>query len=45
MLPRVEINLDDLPADPGLRKSIYSYNANDRELVQRAYLQRGPCRD
>ena len=45
VLPRVEINLDDLPADLGLKKSIYSYNANDRELVQRAYLQRGPCQD
>ena len=38
VLPRVEINLDDLPADLGLKKSIYSYNANDRELVRRTYL-------
>ena len=30
-LPHVEINVDDLEADPGLRKNIYAYDANDRE--------------
>ena len=42
-LPNVEINVDDLQADPGLRKSIYAYDANDRERVRRSYLQKGPC--
>ncbi|XP_057471076.1 uncharacterized protein LOC130759880 [Actinidia eriantha] len=42
-LPNVEINVDDLQADPGLRKSIYTYDANDRERVRRSYLQKGPC--
>ena len=32
-LPNVEINVDDLQADPGLRKNIYAYDANDRERV------------
>ena len=40
---RVELNLDDLPSDPGLRKQILEYNLNDRDKVQRTYLQKGPC--
>ena len=30
-LPHVEINVDDLEIDPGLRKCIYAYDANARE--------------
>ena len=39
----VEINLVDLPSDPGLRKSISDYDSNIRDQVRREYLQRGPC--
>ncbi|RWR76195.1 zinc finger MYM-type protein 1-like protein [Cinnamomum micranthum f. kanehirae] len=40
---RVEVNLTDLPADPGLRNPISSYHPTDRDQVRRAYLQKGPC--
>ena len=43
MHAREEVNLYDLPADPGLRKNIYEYDTNDRERIRRAYLQKGPC--
>ncbi|KAI0510290.1 hypothetical protein KFK09_010891 [Dendrobium nobile] len=39
---RVEIDIDNLPADPGLRPSIWSYDVNDRDGVRRAYLLKGP---
>jgi hypothetical protein len=38
---RVEINLADLPSDPGLRPRITDYHPNDRDQVRRAYAQRG----
>jgi hypothetical protein len=37
---RVEINLVDLPSDPGLRPRITDYHPNDRDQVRRAYAQR-----
>ncbi|RWR86363.1 zinc finger MYM-type protein 1-like protein [Cinnamomum micranthum f. kanehirae] len=40
---RVEVNLADLPADPGLRNPILSYHPMDRDQIRRAYLQKGPC--
>ncbi|KAJ0975429.1 hypothetical protein J5N97_017394 [Dioscorea zingiberensis] len=40
---RIELNIDDLPSDPGLRKKISDYHPNDRDKVRRAYLQKGPC--
>ncbi|KAM7485125.1 hypothetical protein LguiA_001134 [Lonicera macranthoides] len=33
----------ELESDPGLRKSIHDYDANIKENVRRAYLQKGPC--
>jgi hypothetical protein len=39
----IEINLDTLLANPGLRRPIYEYNINDRDTIRRAYLQKGPC--
>ncbi|PKU62536.1 hypothetical protein MA16_Dca028767 [Dendrobium catenatum] len=39
---RVEIDIDNLPADPDLRPSIWSYDVNDRDRVRRAYLLKGP---
>jgi len=40
---REKVNLDDLICDLGLKKYIFDYDANDRERVRRAYLQKGPC--
>lgn len=40
---RLEIDLDSLPTDPGLRKKISDYHPNDRDEIRRVYLQRGPC--
>ena len=40
---RVEIDLDDLPSDPGMRKKISEYHPNERDAIRRAYWQRGPC--
>ena len=39
----VDINLFDLPSDPGLRPRIMDYNPNYRDQIRRAYLQQGPC--
>ncbi|XP_020422138.1 uncharacterized protein LOC109949841 isoform X1 [Prunus persica] len=38
----LEINLEDLPLDPGLRTRIWDYHPNVRDQVRRAYLQKGP---
>uniref|UniRef100_A0A2N9J031 TTF-type domain-containing protein n=1 Tax=Fagus sylvatica TaxID=28930 RepID=A0A2N9J031_FAGSY len=40
---RAEINLADLPSDPGLRLRITDYHPNDRDQVRRAYAQRKAC--
>ncbi|KDO41658.1 hypothetical protein CISIN_1g0413521mg, partial [Citrus sinensis] len=37
-----EVNLQNLPVDPGLRPCIGSYNCNIRDQVRRTYLQSGP---
>ncbi|WOK95880.1 zinc finger MYM-type protein 1-like [Canna indica] len=37
----VEINLDDLPSDLGLRKRISDYHPNDRDRIRRHCLQQG----
>ncbi|KAH7688620.1 Ribonuclease H-like protein [Dioscorea alata] len=39
----VEVDLKNLPADPGLRPLISTYHPNDQDKVRRAYLQKGPC--
>jgi hypothetical protein len=39
----IEINLDNLLANPGLRRPIYEYHINDRDAIRRAYLQKSPC--
>jgi hypothetical protein len=38
---REEINLADLPFDPGLRPRITDYHPNDQDQVHRAYAQKG----
>ena len=42
-LSRIEVDLANLPSDPGLRPKISDYDPNDQDVVRRAYLQRGPC--
>ncbi|XP_059629026.1 uncharacterized protein LOC132271602 [Cornus florida] len=39
----VEINLEDLAADPGLRTPILNYHPDIRDQIRRAYLLKGPC--
>jgi hypothetical protein len=41
-ISNIQLNVDDLPADPGLRTNILEYDVNNREKVRRAYLQKGP---
>ncbi|XP_074283689.1 uncharacterized protein LOC141608225 [Silene latifolia] len=38
-----ETEIASLPHDPGLRKRISDYHPNDKEIVQREYIRRGPC--
>ncbi|PKU75889.1 hypothetical protein MA16_Dca005936 [Dendrobium catenatum] len=38
---RVEIHINNLPMDPAFRPSIWSYDVNKRDRVQRAYLLKG----
>ncbi|CAM6121865.1 unnamed protein product [Calypogeia fissa] len=40
--PRRALNVGELPADPTLRIQIDEYDVGDRDVVRRAYLQRGP---
>lgn len=39
---RVEINLDNLSADPGLLPQIGDYNPNEQDQIHRHYWQKGP---
>uniref|UniRef100_A0A7N0RCR7 TTF-type domain-containing protein n=1 Tax=Kalanchoe fedtschenkoi TaxID=63787 RepID=A0A7N0RCR7_KALFE len=38
-----QIDLENLPADPGLRRKISEYHPNIRDGVRRAYILKGPC--
>ncbi|KAL5543108.1 hypothetical protein UlMin_010818 [Ulmus minor] len=40
---RIEINIADLPFDPGLRAPISDYSPNIQDEIRRHYLQQGPC--
>ncbi|KAF5789415.1 putative transcription factor and/or regulators TTF-type(Zn) family [Helianthus annuus] len=40
---RMRIDLEDLPWDPSERKSILSYDVNQRDEIRRTYLNNGPC--
>jgi hypothetical protein len=40
---RIEVDLANLPIDPGLRKKIYDYHPSDRDKIRRAYLQKKHC--
>ena len=39
----VEINENDIVADPGLRPPIHSFNINIRDCIRREYIFKGPC--
>ena len=39
----IQLNPDDIVADPGLRKSIEELDVNIRDAARREYLQLGPC--
>jgi hypothetical protein len=39
---RIEVNLDELPLDPGKRIKMSAYHPNDRDKIRKVYLQRGP---
>ncbi|XP_004512321.1 uncharacterized protein [Cicer arietinum] len=38
----IEVNLEELPLDPGKRIKISAYHPNDQDRVRKTYLQRGP---
>ncbi|CAM6103422.1 unnamed protein product [Calypogeia fissa] len=40
--PRQALIVGELPADPTLRIQIDEYDVGDKDVVRRAYLQRGP---
>ena len=39
----LEVDLKNLPADPGQRSKISAYHPNVRDEIRRAYLLKGPC--
>ncbi|KAJ8768080.1 hypothetical protein K2173_021020 [Erythroxylum novogranatense] len=39
----LEVDLENLPADPAKRPKIIDYHPNDRDAIRRAYLLKGPC--
>jgi hypothetical protein len=39
----LDVDLENLPADPGERNQMLCYHPNDRDEIRRAYLQKGPC--
>jgi hypothetical protein len=41
--PHIELDMDDIVADPGLRKPIDEFPHEIRDDAKRAYLQMGPC--
>jgi hypothetical protein len=42
--PRIELNMNEIVADPGLRKPIDEFHHDIRDDARRAYLEMGPCR-
>ncbi|XP_057990626.1 uncharacterized protein LOC131173002 [Hevea brasiliensis] len=43
IVEEVEVNIENIPSDPGLRPNIMSYPPNIRNQVYRACLLKGPC--
>lgn len=40
---RLDLNVEDLPGDPGLRSRVINYNPNGQDHIRRAYLQKRLC--
>ena len=40
---RIEVDVANLPTDPGLRIKISNYHANERDQIRRHYLQNKAC--
>ena len=40
---RIEVNVANLPMDPGLRIKISNYHPNERDQIRRHYLQNKAC--
>ena len=40
---RIEVDVTNLPTDPGLRIKISNYHPNERDQIRRHYLQNKPC--
>ncbi|KAL4620382.1 hypothetical protein ACB092_06G150000 [Castanea dentata] len=40
---RIEVDVANLPTDPGLRIKISNYHPNERDQIRRHYLQNKPC--
>jgi hypothetical protein len=41
--PRIELDMNDIVVDPGLRKPTNEFPHEIRDDAKRAYLQMGPC--
>ena len=39
----MDVDLQDLPSDPGLRPQISDYDPNIQDQIRRIYLEMGPC--
>lgn len=39
-----DLDVDLFPHDPGNRKPILSYPVNDRDLIRRGFIDKGPCK-
>ncbi|KEH25389.1 hypothetical protein MTR_6g022200 [Medicago truncatula] len=39
----LEVDLENLPANPRERKQLSCYHPNERDEIRRAYLAKGPC--
>ncbi|KAK1389863.1 hypothetical protein POM88_018041 [Heracleum sosnowskyi] len=42
-VPEAELDVLTLAHDPGKRKKMSEFHPNERDLVRRTYIQRGPC--
>lgn len=38
-----EFDIISLPKDPGLRRKLTDFHINDRDIIRREYIRRGPC--
>ncbi|KAK1390894.1 hypothetical protein POM88_019072 [Heracleum sosnowskyi] len=43
LVPPQDFDTINYPQDPGKRKKLIDFHPNERDLVRRTYIQRGPC--